>query len=319
MHFRGERVLPELQRMLMAGDSWWYRTIALEGYGGDPARAAFFPLFPLAVRFLGPTGQFPLDGAILSTIAFGASLLLLGAVAVRSGFAVEDAERAMFYLAFFPTSYFFSAPLTESLFLLLSLGAMLAALDGRWWLAGLAGGLAAATRVPGVLLLVPLLLIFYERKERPLIRVAWLSLVPMGLGAYMWHLHRLTGDAFAFVHAQEHWGRTVGGFWRPLADYVVHPLVLSEPWNLRLLNFAVAVALLAAGAFLIVRRNYALAAYTLLSVLLPLTSGSLQSISRYALVNFPLFLCRHSPDGGRPWTGPSSRRAWRCGDGWCRC
>ena len=40
---------------------------------------------------------------------------------------------------------------------------------------------------------------------------------------------------------------------------------------------------------LLLRREYASGTYVLLSVLLPLSSGSLQSIGRYAAVVFPLF------------------------------
>ena len=47
--------------------------------------------------------------------------------------------------------------------------------------------------------------------------------------------------------------------------------------------------MIAAGVSFLVRRQWSYAAYTLLSVAVPLSSGSLQSLARYALVDFPLF------------------------------
>jgi Gpi18-like mannosyltransferase len=205
--------------------------------------------------------------------------------------SVEDSQRAIFYLAFFPTSYFLSLPMTESLFLALSLGSVLAARDGRWLIAGLLGGLAALTRFPGILLLVPLAIIFFiERRERPLWRVLALALVPAGTAVFMGHLSRAVGNPLAFAQAQGKWGRSAGFFWQPLVDYLADPRKVAEPWNLIALNFVMALLILGAGALLLYRRQWSAGAYALVSVLLPLSTGSLQSIARFALVIFPLFM-----------------------------
>ena len=119
---QSDRVRPELTRMVMAGDGWWYRRIAENGYTvaspNDQNKLAFSPLYPLLVRASRVTGDFALDGVILSNVAFLMALIAFGNLAVRSGLENQDAERAIFYLAFFPTSYFFSLPMTESVFLL---------------------------------------------------------------------------------------------------------------------------------------------------------------------------------------------------------
>ena len=295
IHLRGERVLPELERVAMVGDSWWYRSIATRGYDRPPVGEqdvnwAFFPLYPMVVRALSVSDSFAVNGMLVSNLAFACSLLLLGALARRYGLSVEDAERAIFYLAFFPTSYFLSLPMTESLFLMLSLGCVLAGHHGRWLVAGLLGALAAATRSPGVLLVIPLAILFLiERRERPVWRALPIALVPAGTGAFMWYLHRLTNDPFAFAHVQEKWGRTAGGFWVPLFDYLGDPRAIGEQWNLVALNFLMALLLLGAAAVLLVRRQWSPGAYTLASILLPLSTSSLQSVARYALVIFPLF------------------------------
>jgi len=293
---QAERLRPELERMVMVGDAWWYRTITADGYDRAPVSGrltnwAFFPVYPLLVRALPLTGSFALDGMIVSNVALLFALLLLGAVARQSGLSEEDAERAIFYLAFFPTSYFLSMPMTESLFLALSLGSIHSAQHRRWPIAGFLGGLAAATRFPGILLLVPLVLMFFvEQRERPVWRAAWLALVPAGTATFMAYLGRVTGDPLAFVHVQEHWGRSPGWFWRPLVAFLAKPNAIGEPWNLIVLNFLVALLLLVVAGVLLARRGASFGSYALVSVLLPLSTGSLQSIARYGLVVFPLFL-----------------------------
>lgn len=290
---QSERIRPELTRMIMVGDAWWYHRIAETGYRAandeEKNKRAFFPLYPLLVRACRVTGDFAIDGAIVSNLAFLGALIALGLLALRSGLDAGDAERAIFYVAFFPTSYFFSLPMTESLFLLLSVLSFLSAHSDRWWGAGLTGALAAATRVAGILLLPVLLILAWQRHRRLVPGMLWLAAIPIGLGAFMWHLHAVTGDAFAFLHAQQAWGRTPGAFWQPLVDYLRNWREVGEPWNLLAFNFAVALLLLVSAALLLVRRHYALGAYAMLSVLLALSSGSLQSIGRYAIVVFPLF------------------------------
>lgn len=294
IELQGERFTPELVRVAMVGDAWFYRSIALGGYdthatAGKAANWAFFPLYPLAVRTLGPTGEFALDGMVLSHIFFLIALLLLGSLLTSQGYDVPDAERAIWYAAFFPTSYFFSLPMTESLFLALSLAAVLSGAAARWWMAGVFGGLAALTRAPGVLLLLPLVIMFIERPHGSRVKAAWLLLVPAGTGVFIWHLWRVTGDPLAFVHVQQNWGREARFFWTPLVEFLRHPSLVSGPWNLIALNLAVTLLVLFAGGALLMQRRWSFGVYALASVLLPLSTGSLQSMARYAAVIFPLF------------------------------
>ena len=163
---KAERLLPELTRMVMVGDAWHYERIAREGYerrgpDGAPRNTwAFFPLYPLLVRSL---PDFAIGAVILSNLAFLAGLLLVAAAGLRLGATNEQVERAAFFIAFFPTSYFFSLPMTESLFLMVSAASFYFAAREKWWAAGLAGALAASTRFVGILLL-PALLLMPRRK-----------------------------------------------------------------------------------------------------------------------------------------------------------
>jgi hypothetical protein len=287
------RLAPELTRVAMSGDAWWYRSIAMNGYDKRPfdksrdANWAFFPLFPLLTKTVGIFGDFAIDAMVVSNIAFLAALLLLAELTAAPRPA--DASRAVFYAAFFPTSYFFSLPQTESLFLALALWAFLAAEREQWWAAGLAGALASLARVSGILLF-PALLVFALQRKRRVSEMVWLALIPAGLGAFMFYLHRVSGNALAFADIQSRWGRGLTPPWRPIIDAIKCLSRVSVPWNFVALNLATAILLLVVGVVFAIQREWPYAIFTLGSVLLPLSSGSLQSISRYALTVFPLFV-----------------------------
>jgi hypothetical protein len=287
-----KRFWPELLRTAMVGDAFFYRQIAIHGYEAPTADAApkntwaFFPGYPLLIRALGGGGIFfPIIAVITSNLALLAALFAVAAAGRHLGAADDETERAAWYLALFPTSYFFSLPMTESLFLLLSSVTFLFAARRRWFAAGVAGALAAATRVIGVCLLPALLLLPLQRRERPAKQLLWLLIIPFGLLAFVGFLYARTGDPLAFVHAQTLWGRGAA----PQLDRIHDGLLISKPWNFIAMNAAAALLMIAAGVSFLRKRQWSYAAYTLLSVAIPLSSGSLQSMSRYAAVDFPLF------------------------------
>jgi hypothetical protein len=199
-------------------DSVWFMTIASDGYG-DGAREAFFPLYPLVVKVVGaPLGSTLIGGALASTALLGVALVLLNRL-VALDFDRAVARNAVLVTALFPMSFFFSAVYSESLFLALSIGAVYAARRDRWAWAGTLGLLAATTRSAGVLLLVPLAMIYLWDVRRPSARTMaplradalWLLLVPAGLAFYCGLLALGGHDAMAPFNAQEVWFRSFAG------------------------------------------------------------------------------------------------------------
>src|SRR4051812_3970215 len=183
-------------------DAGHYVAIADHGYD-DPKRAAFFPLYPLLARAVGAPLGSSLWGAVLVALA----ALAAGLYFLHRLVALEVGERyarpALLVTALFPTAFFFNAIYTESLFLALTVGAFYAARRERWAWAALCGGLAAATRNTGVLLLVPLALMPRTRRRD----VAWLAGIPAGLVAVLaYWAHR--GNWKAPFDAQRLWDRS---------------------------------------------------------------------------------------------------------------
>ena len=299
-----------LRDAVLKADVNWYYGVAAEGYEQRPSDSsthhnwAFFPAFPLAWRAASAlTGEMALTGILLSNVIFLLALFFVYGVARESGLDEWAADRAVFYLAAYPASYFYSLPLTESMFLAVAAACLYAGRRRLWWLAGCLGALASATRVVGVLLMPVLFLLDLQTYGRAWRRasVLWLCLVPAGLLAFMLHLYAVTGDAFAFRSAVAAWGRAPGFFLSPLLSYLSEPSLIAVPWDFRLLNFFTPVLALVCGAVLLRRRQWALGAFTILIVAVALsTHNSLHSQARYAMVAFPLYFVLASAARTRP-------------------
>ena len=132
-------------------DASYYLAIATHGYVTTASNnLAFFPLYPLMIRAVGfVTGSDVTAGLLISFASFALALLLLHRL-TELELGRRAADATVLLLAFAPLSFFFSAIYTESLFLLLSVAAVLAARRERWAVAGILAGLATLTRPTGV-------------------------------------------------------------------------------------------------------------------------------------------------------------------------
>ena len=286
-----------LRTRVLANDAGWYLGIASEGYEKRPfdvsrqANWAFFPLHPWLWRVLIRLGIAPwLSGLVLANTMFLLALIQLHRW-VCSLRGQNVADRAVLCVALFPTSYFFSLPWSESLFLLLSVSSFLALRSQRWWLAAVFGAFASATRLTGILI-APV--IWFEANAHLGARSVklWMAtaLVFLGLAAFMIVLWSDTGNALAFADIQQAWGRNGGSLTKWLYRWVSDPLLVAEFWNLRWINNGSFVLLLAASLWLWRRRFLGFSAFTALCALLPFGSGTLLSMGRYVLTCAPVFL-----------------------------
>jgi hypothetical protein len=299
-------------------DSVWYLNIAHDGYAPSPERAAFFPLYPMLVRAGGWVVGSPLIAALLvSFVCFMVGLAALHRLAVLE-VGPEGARWAVLALAFFPGSLWFSAAYSESLFLAVSVGAVLCARQRRWAWAGVLGGLGAATRSAGVLLVIPIALLWWDaRRARRAswLDAGWLVLVPAGLAAFSVYLGLDGEGARAPFSAQDTWHRALKGPWTGVWDgataawdglrQVLHgpppPLYFDKAGgdavavgrhNVALFLFLLLAVPAVIGAFR--RLAPAHAAYGFCALLLPLSypvvPQPLMSLPRFEAVLYPLFL-----------------------------
>jgi len=279
-------------------DANWYMSIASQGYhwvAGDQSNIAFFPLYPAAVKVLSGVlhGRYLLAGLLLSAAFFFGSLVYLYRL-VNDDFSGEIARRTVWLIAIFPTAVFFTTLYTESLFLFTSVACFYYGRQGRWAAAGIWGLLAAATRITGLLLLVPLVYEYLSQHSFSPVRLfkpalLWLTLVPGGLAAYMVYLYFGFGRPFAFAETQSAgWGHTFTPFIGSFTNDFHFLFNQSEPWVI----WEVAATLLLAVCTVIGFKKLPLSYsfYMLVSMLFPLAGGTMKSMSRYLLVVFPVFV-----------------------------
>jgi len=293
-------------------DTVWYAEIVDQGYSytpGEKSSVAFFPLYPLLISILKPVlGDTVAAGLLISNIAFLGTLILLYRLIEAKFDSRATAGRAVFYLASFPTAFFFTTAYTESLFLLLSVAAADAAHGRRWGWAAVCGALCAATRSFGVLIGLLVLLEWLAahgwtvsairqagtwQKLRAALRTDWRSLVvicliPLGLLAYMLYLAATVGDPLAFWTAQAAWGFTNIG---PVAVIArdIERVARGELPYFTYLNILAFLGVLGLCIPIGRRLGAGYALYTFVSVLLPMFSRT-ESMIRYILVLFPAFM-----------------------------
>jgi hypothetical protein len=297
-------------------DGRWYGGIAANGYyfiPGIQSSVAFFPLYPLLMRLVGTLiGDPVIAGILISNLAFLGALVVLYCLTEELTADRETATRTIFYLALFPTALFFSALYTESLFLLCVLLAFYAARHDRWWIAGIAGALAAATRVIGVGLFGVLLLMWLQANGWHILLkpTAWRSnftalagamrrkpfqllaigLVPLGLLTYIVYLQIAFGHPFAFLEAQREWGNTPTGPIAVLLNTINLVTTGADVWGEPPLADLIAFA----GAFLLSlvawrKFGYVYGLYSLMCLMIPISS-TYRSMIRYVVVIFPMFM-----------------------------
>lgn len=287
----------ESRHLLLAVWGRWdavhYIDIATVGYHGTDM--AFFPLYPMLVAALGLLiGNHLVAGLVISNVAFFFGLLYLYKL-VEHEFDRAVARRAIFYTSIFPTAIFFSAVYTESLFFFLTVASFYYMRERRWWIAGVIGLFAAMTRVEGVLLIVPFAIEWFVANKGNLARglpnLLPILIIPVGLLLYMGYLWVLNGDPLYFSHVQSHWNRHLAAPWTAVINSVHKIMHSAKAQNvanqtLELVFTALMVGVLIAGWK---RLKPSYIAYMALSILIPMSTSSLMSMPRFALVLFPMF------------------------------
>jgi Gpi18-like mannosyltransferase len=186
-------------------DALNYQKLAQSGYsatGELKPLLVFYPLYPWIVRlFAFVTRDYLISALIVSTLASLVTAILLQRL-VELDFSKELAQRAVWFLFIFPTSYFLHIGYTESLFLMLALGCVFAARKQRWALAGLLAALSSLTRANG-LVLMPVLMVEaahqYWTTRRWRWSWLWIAVGGLGFGGYLLLNKYIAGEAFAFV------------------------------------------------------------------------------------------------------------------------
>jgi hypothetical protein len=221
-----------LATLSMTFDGNWYAGIASSGYSASPDVAtaqnyAFFPLYPFLMRLAGDlaglggsTGGYAVTGLVLSHLFFLGALALLYRLTLLGWADPAFATRTVWAISALPWAYVFSMTYTESLFLLLAVGAVLVAYRGRSKPgpgvalgAGLLAALAALTRPQGLLVVLPVVwLLTSQQLLSPRARAIYTALSSLpalsAAGAYVLYIGLSTGNMVAALQAKTAWGQS---------------------------------------------------------------------------------------------------------------
>ena len=307
----------EYLRFWTCADSTHYLDIARDWYLSEGSmdrlvQLVFLPGYPLAIRLMHIfVRNYLYAGLLVSALSFaGAGCVIYRLARLDMGHA--GAVRTLKYLCLMPGAFFFAAPMSESLFLLLCTLCVYCARKGRWLAGCLFGALASFTRSLGLMLFVPL---FFElvsslakgkKPPRPLLRFAAMLLIPLGFGAYCAVNYAVSGDPFKFMEYQgQHWGQHMGFFFntasyqlrQAVENYASDPTIVLGLWLPNLIcTFGSLVLMLSAAKRL--RPSYT--AWFLAYFVIAIGATWLLSAPRYlaALLPLPMALSSLSK---RPW------------------
>ncbi len=295
-------------------DGVHYLTIINKGYFGTGLIQAFFPLFPLLVKYANVINNPVATGLIISNVLAFASLISFYQIAKI--FNPQKIWLSLIIFLAFPTSFFLGALYTESLFLILILQTFLATHYKKWWLAAVLAGLAGATKVVGIFAVVTVVSEFLFEKNTiwqlnkqkifsafKKIPSHWKNLLAillvgsLGLLSYMTYLQLRYQDALYFLHVQSEFG---GGRQESLVTYpqvvwrYVKILLTARPFDFKYFAYvqeAVAGTLVLISIFLASKKiSFGWLIFCLGAFFVPTLTGTFSSLPRYILIIWPIYL-----------------------------
>lgn len=273
-----------------SADTAHYLLIAQNGY--ELANKTLFPLWPIVLWLFGAN---PLVAKILAILATLAFLLFFAKLIKNLGFG-KDTETIILSLIVFPASFLLLAPMSEPLYMMLTVITFLLAEKRDFTKAAIFAAAASATRSVGLLLTLYLAIKILKNGKATFRKLWWTLLVsPLGFIAYSLYLQLKFGDFAIFYKDQLGWGRSLG--LSPIANlfnetYTTFLQIIGpvKPNPINFLHFGLIFFFVFLAYFAFKRLNRALWVYSVLAIIVPLASGTSVAISRYLLSAFPLFI-----------------------------
>ncbi len=278
-------------------DARAYLDIAKNGYNADFGSGAtnygWFPLYPFMIKAFSFIGYELAALLIANIFSFVAVYLLY--ILVSEEIDKKVAYRTILYTLFFPTAFFLSVMYTESLFLSLSLATFIFAKRNKWHYSGVCGFLASMTRTQGFLLMLPIAYMYLRSKNFKFQnidrKIIFVIIIPLGLFAVFFYHYLITGDPFIQFANHLKYERALTFPWKSI-EITVKEILTETPTKIfyNSLNLFI-TALMVSLAYLSrkqLKKEYFI--YFSASILLPLLSATIASITRFSLVIFPAFM-----------------------------
>jgi Gpi18-like mannosyltransferase len=279
-----------------------YSFLALHGYattGIEKVYIVFPPFYPLILaatnlifRDIGLTGFF------ISNIFFVWGLLILYKL-LRLDYPKSFSFWVIVLYSLFPTTFFFSVTLPESLFIFLIVSCLYLIRKGKFWPSALLAGLATLTKPFGILIWPALLIEWYISAKRNLNNIS-----PIILGGiifptlYLILNTYLFGKPLAFIDfIGQNWQKHFTPFWTSIISSWQRGITTTKLDNYKFLTgYGEAIFSTLAWIFSLIaiflkpkiRISYIV--YLFLGTLMFTSTGFILSAPRYLLSLFPFFI-----------------------------
>jgi hypothetical protein len=294
-----------ITEVLLSWDGRWYLEIVRHGYPHSippdityeqsEARAAFFPVYPMLVRFVdavAPGGD-TIAALFVNFVLAIVAMLLIGRLALRLTGDAEVAARAMTLFAVFPGSFVLSFAYSEAALIALCAGCFLLLLDERWILAGVVGALATATRPNGVAIVAACAVASYLaiRRRRNWASLAAPLLSPIGFVTFQMFLLHHTDESWPWFRVQREAWREGTSFGATAVRNTIS--FLGDPLASPTDALTVATILAMIGALWCAWRRplpLPMLAFVLVVIVLMLVPATVTARPRFLFTAFPLVI-----------------------------
>ena len=297
--------------LFLGWDSAWYVSIASGGYSFSSQSFAFMPGLPALASLLGVFLSSPLPAIALICLLSGVLWITLFESVAEHYMGRREAFLGTLLFALSPfTLLFTTVAYTEGLFLLLTLTAWKLYLDKRYFSASLTSALVALVRIPGFLIVLPMIVGLLSIREKDyrlkgLLIGAPTVFVLLLWAGYMWFS---TGDPIALFHNSEWSGMYtlltyltgilpstgIAALFFPVPYLNIHWLLSAAIWG--------SILLLPFLTWRLYLFDRGLVLYCLAYITGVLVFGAVVSLPRFMAVLFPLWLPIASLLRGRWWT-----------------
>jgi len=274
-----------------------YLSIAQSGY--KPVFVGFFPLYPFLIKIF---SQITYINFLASALTLSAIFSFLASIVLYRLVKLDESKNVAFltvlFQFLFPTTFFFFAPYTESLFLFLIVSTFFLLRTKNFLLAYLCAAFATATRLVG-LAIIPAIWVEIYFYHRPLIRrnpklVVLSVLIPLiGFLCYLLVNYSNTGNMFYFIQLnKEHWYTSFSPQGKGFLE-AWESINWRKGTEILTLGYAQVTAAVLAGvsiiyAFFRLRLSYA--AFLLIGFFMVYSTSFWLSMPRYVMVLFPIFI-----------------------------
>ena len=292
-------------------DGIHYLLIAQNGY--SQYEQAFFPLYPILIKFF----SFIFKNYLVSSLIISYVCFLTGLFVFKKylGEILKNKKQVIWTLIFliiFPSSFFFGAVYTESLFFLTFISSLFFFQKKKYAKSAIFAFFCSLTRLIGVFILIPFLIKILLEKEsvgNKIKKYFLLILSPIiGFASYCYYLFKTTGDPFFFFNSQPAFGanRTTEIIILPRVIFRYIKIFLTAAHDFQyyvslfeLIVFTIIFSVLIYELVNIYRKRESvkyfssrlgLNLFSLVNIVLPTLTGTFSSLPRYALFSFSFFI-----------------------------